>query len=220
MPAVILCLSVKEYEYRIRRFPPTICFSNTTEVWFYSGVLLMDIVVCVGVCLLIVIFFVLHKEKKVSHIRQNESLFCFLLQKYHSSGRSIFNTAERKIIIVFCSIILFSVFALGDLSNYVAKSNKFTSALTDYFTCESLGHVPGQCNRGEFTGIYTPYTTVVSQYLMALIPLTILNYIIKWEAFKKTALSALKLFQRKEMDRPTTAEVTKTVDAFTNSSEL
>lgn len=87
---------------------------------------------------------------------------------------------------MFSSVILFSVFSLADLSNYVAKSHDFTAALTSYFMCEALGYVPAQCDRSEFTGIYTPYTTVVAQVLLTLIPLTILNYIVKWKSIKKT----------------------------------
>ena len=74
-----------------------------------------------------------------------------------------------------------------------AKSDKFIAALTNYFKCEALGYVPGKCNRSEFEQYYNPYMGAISYILMGLVPLGILNFVLKWRSIKKACIT-LKSF--------------------------
>ena len=60
LPAVILSLSVEDYYYRIYRFPPGICITNGAML-FYSMTALIDILVGIGVYLLFVVFWIIHR---------------------------------------------------------------------------------------------------------------------------------------------------------------
>ena len=88
--------------------------------------------------------------------------------------------------------IIFAVFTLVHSAIVTAKSDKFISAVTDYFKCEALGHVPGKCNRSEFEHIYSPYMSAISYALIGLIPLGILNFVLKWRSVKEIIV---KLFR-------------------------
>ena len=48
-----------------------------------------------------------------------------------------------------CSYIVFAVFTLAHASDAKAKFHKSIAAVTEYFKCETLGHVPGKCDRSE-----------------------------------------------------------------------
>ena len=56
-----------------------------------------------------------------------------------------------------CSFIVFAVFTLVHTGYVTATADKFTAALTDYFKCEALGHVPGKCSRSKFEQYHTPF---------------------------------------------------------------
>ena len=60
LPAVIISLAVKEYNYYQIRFPPTFCISSKSMT-FYSEILIVDIIICIGVCLLVLVFWFLYK---------------------------------------------------------------------------------------------------------------------------------------------------------------
>ena len=67
------------------------------------------------------------------------------------------STAEKKILISMRSFIVFAVFTLVHTEYVAAKADKFIGALTDYFKCEALGHVPGKCSRSKFEHYLTPF---------------------------------------------------------------
>ena len=60
LPAVIVSLSVEEYHYKQNLFPPYIC-GSTEKMWFYSVVAVVDVLVATGTCLMIVVFWIIHK---------------------------------------------------------------------------------------------------------------------------------------------------------------
>lgn len=102
-------------------------------------------------------------------------------------------TAEKKIVMVIISFVIFGVYILGNTSGAVAKSNEFKAALTQYFECEALGHVPGKCDRGSFDKIHNPYLNAITYILIGLVPLSILNFIIKWDSVKGLRTKARRL---------------------------
>ena len=60
LPAVIISLSVEDYKYKINRFPPTNCISNG-PMWFYSVIVIIDVLVGIETYLLFVVFWIIHK---------------------------------------------------------------------------------------------------------------------------------------------------------------
>ena len=111
-------------------------------------------------------------------------------------SRTQLSIAEKKILLVFTSFIIFGFFILGHVSDITAKSDKFQAALEEYFECEAFGHIPGKCDRGTFDKIFSPYTSAIAYILMSLIPLSILNFIIKWSSVKTAKNRAIKLTKR------------------------
>ena len=109
-------------------------------------------------------------------------------------SRTKLSTAEKKILLVFTSFIIFGVFILGHVSDITAKSGKFQAALREYFECEAFGYVPGKCDRGTFDE--SPYMSIIVYMLMSLIPLSILNFILKWSSVKNAGNKAVKLTKR------------------------
>uniref|UniRef100_A0A1X7UPL3 FZ domain-containing protein n=1 Tax=Amphimedon queenslandica TaxID=400682 RepID=A0A1X7UPL3_AMPQE len=173
LPAVIICLSVDKFKYNIYRFPTLLCISNG-DMWFYSSTLPMDVLFAAGVIMLIIVFWAMRNKTN------------FLKKKNHTE----LSTAEKKILLVFTTYIIFGVFILGHLSDVTAKSGKFEAALREYFECEAFGHIPGKCDRGTFDKIYNPYMSVTAYMLMSLIPLSVLNFILKWRSVKNTGNKA------------------------------
>ena len=63
VPAVIVALTQKDYHYTIVTFPPKSCVTKSSELWFYSGNLVIDIIVAVALCLLIIVFWIVRIHK-------------------------------------------------------------------------------------------------------------------------------------------------------------
>ena len=61
LPSVIVALTMEEYKYVLVQFPPFFCASANMRLWFYSVMLIISIFLAVEVCLLIVMFWVVHK---------------------------------------------------------------------------------------------------------------------------------------------------------------
>ena len=93
--------------------------------------------------------------------------------------------------------IVFVVFTLVHSAIVTAKSDKFVFVLNDYFNCEALGHVPGKCNRSEFEHIYSPYMSAITYVLIGLVPLGILNFVLKWRSVKEVAVKSFRCLSRK-----------------------
>ena len=50
----------------------------------------------------------------------------------------------------------------------------------DYVKSETLGQVIGKCSRAKFEQYHTPLMSAIAYNLMGFIPLSILNYVLKW----------------------------------------
>ena len=94
-------------------------------------------------------------------------------------------TAEMKIMIIIGMFTVFSTYTLARYSNSIAHTDKLLSALTDYFKCEALGHVPGRCSREPFERLQIAYVNALSYLLLGGIILSILNFVIKWKMVTK-----------------------------------
>ena len=110
------------------------------------------------------------------------------------------STAEKKILIAICLFLFFAVFTLIQSSIVTAKSDQFIAAVTDYFKCEALGHVPGKCNRSEFEHYYNPYMSAISYILIGLIPLGVLNFVVSWRSVKEVTVKSIRHLSKKSSE--------------------
>ena len=115
---------------------------------------------------------------------------------FSSNKKRKLSTAEKKIIIALCSFILFAVVTLVQNSLGLATLDTFIAGLTDYIKCEAFGHIPGKCNRSDFEQHYNQYLAAISNILMGLIPLSILNFVLKWRSVQKKAKIFFKRLRR------------------------
>ena len=129
---------------------------------------------------------------------------------FSSNKKRKLSTAEKKIIIALCSFILFAVFSLAHNSVVVATLDTFVAALTDYIKCESFGHIPGKCIRSNFEQHNKQYLAAISNILMGLIPLSILNFVVKWRSVQKKVKIFFECLRRS----------TKTIVAATNPTNI
>lgn len=87
--------------------------------------------------------------------------------------------------------------------------DRVRDGLNNYFVCESTGHIPGKCDRREFEQYLYPSMSSVAYIFLGLIPLGVLNFIVKWEklwkSIKKNSverpMSAMSLTKRFSFDR-------------------
>ena len=96
------------------------------------------------------------------------------------------STAEQKIIMVSISFIVFGVFTMIHLGIVTGNADKVGDAFTEYFVCESTGHVPGKCDRSIFERHLYPYMSVIAYLLMGMVPIAILNFIVNWQNLWKS----------------------------------
>ena len=70
LPAPVLALMDDNYQYTISTFPVYICMSQDPDFVFYSMVLVIDILLGLGVCLFILMLWIVHKVHRInlSHV--------------------------------------------------------------------------------------------------------------------------------------------------------
>ena len=90
-----------------------------------------------------------------------------------------------------CSFVVFAIFTLVHTGYVTATADKFIAALTEYFKCEVLGHVPGKCSRSKFEQYHTPLMSAIAYTLMEL------NYALKWRSIKEVTVKSLHLLSTK-----------------------
>lgn len=73
LPAVLVVVVSEEHAYRIGFFPPVLCTPDDT-IWFYSMTLVLDIICIVGVTLLIVVLWKIHKVTLLPVMLSHEKL--------------------------------------------------------------------------------------------------------------------------------------------------
>ena len=126
----------------------------------------------------------------------NSTIITIVLEIYTKielyKNRRQLSVAEKKMLIAICLLIVFPVFTLVHTATFTAQSDKFIAAVTDYFKCEALGHVPGKCNKSEFEQYCNPYMSAISYTLLGLVPLAILNFVLKWRSVKEIAIKSLQ----------------------------
>ena len=121
--------------------------------------------------------------------RGRERLFTnliIIIQKYgllKAKKAKDVDTAEKKILITFCSYVLLTVVALTLFTIATKVSEPFVDKLSNYFVCEGKGNDP--CDRNAFRQLIYPWLTVVSHALIFLLPAVNLVYALNIKELKE-----------------------------------
>ena len=93
LPGVIIALTFKKHQYRIIRFPPDVCTTDN-ELWFFTTTLIFTVVIGIGICLLIIIFWTVNKVswcychfKHLGYMFAHSCLYSINLQMLEEMGR-------------------------------------------------------------------------------------------------------------------------------------
>ena len=113
-----------------------------------------------------------------------------------NKNRRQLSVVEIKILVAILLFVVFAIFILVHSAIVTAKFDKVIAGLTDYFKCEALGHVPGKCDKSEFEQYYNPYISALAYILIELIPLGILNVVLKWRSVKEIAVKSFHCLSR------------------------
>ena len=127
----------------------------------------------------------------------------FILQHQSSNAKregrkKTLSIAEKKIIMVFVSFIVFGVYTMIHSGIVTGNADKATRGFTEYFICESTGHEPGKCDRSIFERHLFPYMSVLAYVLIGTIPTAILNFVVNWQILWKSIKKQLGKFSTSE----------------------
>ena len=61
LPVTVATLTMENYGYGIVGFPPILCFPINTDLRFYSLIVIVNIILVIGIPLLIIVAWSLHK---------------------------------------------------------------------------------------------------------------------------------------------------------------
>ena len=104
----------------------------------------------------------------------------------HNKGSRI-GTAKKKILIVFCYYVVFSVFSLSSFTIATRNTHTNYSVVANYFLCERNGYDPNRpCDRSELEGLSQPEVAALSFFLLAVFPTANLIFTVNFhQAMKK-----------------------------------
>ena len=119
-----------------------------------------------------------------------------MFQAKSTKNRRQLSVVEIKLLVAILFFLVFAIFLSVHSAIFTAKSDKVIAGLTDYFKCEALGHVPGKCNRYDIEQYDNPYISAISYILIGLIPLGVLNFVLKWRSVKEIAVKSFRCLSR------------------------
>lgn len=85
LPAIICAIAKQDFWYIIAHYPPILCAPRSKKFFFYSTMLPIDILIAVGLSLLILIVWLLHKVWIINYYFGNA-------WARHSIGSSVVHT--------------------------------------------------------------------------------------------------------------------------------
>ena len=68
LPSVVVALTNQDFKYVLMQFPPLFCASVNMDLWFYAVMIIINILIAIEVCLLLVVFWVVHKVCDVVYL--------------------------------------------------------------------------------------------------------------------------------------------------------
>lgn len=113
----------------------------------------------------------------------HNTTYLFLLQKKGLTRGT--STAEKKLILVFFSVTIYSISALIYSSIFIAQAESKTQALNAFFECEAFGYIAGKCDAEHHERISYPYINVIVYTSVNFVTLSTLIYVVKWAWIKK-----------------------------------
>ena len=97
------------------------------------------------------------------------------------------DTAQKKLLIVFCYYVVLTVIALTSFTLATRNTGVIVNSAKRYFLCEQNGHDPSEpCSRSELERLMNPTGITLSFILaMALFPVVNLVYIVNIQELKE-----------------------------------
>ena len=95
-------------------------------------------------------------------------------------------TAEKKILIIFCYYVILGVIALTALTLASKNGDRFSEEVTGYFKCELRGVVPEDpCDRSRYQALLYPVLNCLSFILLGIFPAINLVFAVNIEELKQ-----------------------------------
>ena len=96
------------------------------------------------------------------------------------------DTAERKILIIFCYYVILGVIVLITFSFATRNDDRLLEEITGYFTCELPGIDPqNPCDRSRYQSLLNPELNCISYILLGLFPVVNLIFAVNAEEIKQ-----------------------------------
>lgn len=132
------------------------------------------------------------------------------------------DTAERKILIIFCYYVLLGVIALITLTLATRNDNRLLEEIAAYFRCEFIGIDPqNPCDRSRYQELLNPELNCISYVLLGIFPVVNLVFAVNVEELKQwcgcTLCFRTRLTSASREPSSTSASSTKTSASATVS---
>ncbi|XP_019850180.1 PREDICTED: uncharacterized protein LOC109580976 [Amphimedon queenslandica] len=168
IPGVSLALTVEKYKsYTLFTFPSYVCVPRNGELQYYSLLLPLNVLLCIGLFCLVLIFWRLQKHRTA------------LLRK--SSPIAL---PEIKLLFTLLFFSIFGIIILYYFGAATATQDKYTTGIKKYFECQAFGIDPNvkRCDPADFRQYTYPDFAVIVYLLLGFITTANLIYVCNWRA--------------------------------------
>ncbi|XP_019850175.1 PREDICTED: uncharacterized protein LOC109580971 [Amphimedon queenslandica] len=169
VPGVLLALLVKDWgSYALYSMPTYFCVPRNSNLRYYSLIFPLNILLAIGVCCLVLVFWRLQKHQNIFFRKRNSPLKMTL--------------AEMKLLFFLAYYSLFGLMMMSYFSVISSTQDKYVNSVAEYFECEAFGtHHNYNCSTTYEKYNYVPLAA--STYiLMGFITIIILIYVVNWRS--------------------------------------
>ena len=134
------------------QFPPLFCASANMDLWFYAVMIVINILLAIEVCLLLVVFWVVHKvcfQFPLALINYSALYFQYqgvLMARKKVQLQLRISTAEKKLLFSFCYYVVVGIVAMVYFGFATAGAKDFIYAAFILFDCEAVGYLSDKDN--------------------------------------------------------------------------
>ena len=125
------------------------------NLWFYAVMVVINILIAVEVCLLLVVFWVVHKVCIMFLLISHHYAIIYFQYQGVLMARKMthlqlrISTAEKKLLFSFCYYVVVGIVAMVYFAFATANAEDFINAALVLFDCEAVGHADENDNCQE-----------------------------------------------------------------------
>lgn len=179
LPAVLVAILDDNSKYVLSYFSPPLCFTINWNLWYYSTVLVLQLLIAGLVCVLGIVFRTLHKYQGI--LKSHPSLMPSQLR---------ISSTEKRLLFTFCYYVVMGMVILVHSNIILRNWFLLLDSYEDYFGCQLKGvdpMLPHKCDEllVQAENYSVPELAIITSLTTGAAPVVNLLFVVNFNLIRK-----------------------------------